>query len=163
MHRGWLVVLALSVGLNLGLLGGRFLGDEPRERGRHRPDRHEAPFDGEALVERHLERMVERLELTDDQRTEIGTLLRETLPVMMEHRDALEAARDRLSQSYAAPALDDAAFRAAAAEVKAAQGALDSLTADVMLREAGILTPEQREENSRRLPWKRGPFGRSRH
>ncbi len=163
MSRVWFVVLALSIGLNLGLLGGRFLRDRdrpPMPLGRGPEMRGEAMPDPEAMVRRHVGRMQEQLDLSSEQRDRLESLMAETLPQMTERRRNLADARSALVDAYSGETLDEPAFRDAADRLRAAQGALDSLTTELMLRESEILTPEQRERNSRLLPWKRGPMGR---
>jgi Spy/CpxP family protein refolding chaperone len=174
MRRGWFLALALSLGLNAGLLWVHFTGrglpaaipgppflEHRAERGPERP-----PRDPERLVEMHLRRMGGQLDLTAEQRTAIGNVLRERLPRLVELRERLMEARRDAAQAYRARPLDGPRFRERVQVLRGLQADLDSVTAEVMLKEAELLTPAQRERYAEVMPWgfdRGGPGGPDGH
>ena len=162
MNRLWYLVLALSLGLNAGLL---YVEQSRRSEREHRGSRraHGAergrPLDsegGKALVERHLERLSAELDLSAEQRTAITGIWEANLPAIREARSRLHELRSQLRDGFAAPAIDSTSFRALARQAAAAQAELDSLTANTMLAEASHLRPEQRRRYSEIMPWVSG-------
>lgn len=140
-----LILLAISVGLNAGLLYVDLAAPDGPV-GPPRPGRGGGPepIDPAAAAAAHLEGMTRHLDLDADQQRAVGDLLRQGMPAMMTaSRQAREAGR-RLGELYAAPEMDAAAFRAAAAEAERMRARADSLAADLLLQEAAILTPAQR-------------------
>ena len=160
MKRLWYLVLALSLGLNAGLLWVHFQHRSEHERrgarrshaeGR-RPDPRE-PEVGKAMVERHLARLEKELELTPEQRTAIAALWEQNLPAIRASRERLRGLRAEMRDGLAAAEIDSVALRALARQAAAAQVELDSLTAGTMLAEAHHLQPEQRRRYAEIMPW----------
>jgi hypothetical protein len=161
MSRKWFLALALSLGLNGGMFwvqlssrGGPLprppWAESRRFRGERRPPR---PPDPARLVTLHLKRMDERLELAAGKRAEIETLLREALPRVVEGHERVREAREAITDAYRSDSLDDARFRDLVRALNGRQTTLDSATAELMLAEARLLTPEQRERYAGFLPW----------
>jgi Spy/CpxP family protein refolding chaperone len=159
MNRLWFLVLALSLGLNAGLLYvdySRRAGEERRPRRAFLGERGRRPLPpevGKAMVERHLERMSAELSLTSEQRQAIAAIWEESLPAIRETRARLHDLRSQLRDRFAAAEIDSMAFRALARQAAAVQADLDSLTAGTMLAEASHLRPEQRQRYSEIMPW----------
>lgn len=166
MSRPWFLLLALSIGLNAGLISMQLSSDDG-ESGRRPPfPEGRSPIgrgfdfqpDPERLVEHHLARIAEQLELTDAQRDSIDATLREMVPQLLKQRNRMRDLRERIERAYRNPDLDPLVFRGFIRELADASATLDSLTAEVMLREASFLTPEQREAYMDTMPWGReGP------
>lgn len=153
MKRVLLLVLLLSAGLNIGLGMAlhRARGDQREASSRpwmdHGPGMrpgeappgesggHPGPGGGRA----RLEQMRKRLG------PEADRLRREA-----------HAARESLRVALSRPAIDEAEVRARMREMSAAQARLDSTVVETMVRELGEMTPEQRAETLRLMPWERG-------
>jgi len=77
-------------------------------------------------------------------------------------------ARREAAQAYRARPLDGPRFRERVQALRGLQADLDSVTAEVMLKEAELLTPAQRERYAEGMPWGfdrgggEGPPGRRR-
>jgi len=152
VNRIWILVLGLSLGLNAGLLYREFAAG-PRE---HRNRR--TPPTAEEIVKHRLSELQGNLALTPDQETRLRAILEETVPRVMAQSDSVRRVRSRLAGAYAEAAIDTAAVREALDEMNAVQARLDSTIAESLLREASLLTPEQRAKYVERLPWRRhGP------
>jgi Spy/CpxP family protein refolding chaperone len=117
--------------------------------------------------ERHMERVLERLDLTEEQRAELEQKLpqfRETIQPSMER---LREARASMNDLIHAEQLDEGAIRQAAAEVAEIEADVAVARAQHFQEMRQILTPEQLEElqqmrkqrGERRGPRGRGPQG----
>lgn len=140
-----LILLAVSVGLNAGMLYVNLAGGDGGAEPRH-PRRGAGPPAGDIgeAADTHLALMTRHLDLDAAQQQEIGDLLRAHLPGIMAARRAAGDANRRLGDLFAAPELDVAAFAAAVDAAGRARGRADSLAATLLVAEAGILTLEQR-------------------
>lgn len=184
MKKGWLLILLVSLGLNLGL-GLRMLQirrEEPPRPGemmRHRledrmEDRMEGRLEGRPedqggpahaladsgrwgdFAKQRLQRMAERLDLSPDQITLLSRAQETRGPLL--HRNRLQVERIRLSlhEMMQADPVDEARVRAAIADLSRRQTALDSLATEALLQEIQILEPNQRERYLRMLPLQGG-------
>lgn len=170
MRRVGFVLLALSLGLNAGLLytviahrharGPRdveHLGpppDRPGPRGERRGPRGGGPSpDALPFAQRRLAHIADWLELDATQREAMRASLDASLPRVLAQRDAVRAARRRAAAQYLKPVVDPDSVRIAVRRLTAAQAALDSLVAEAMSREAKLLTPEQRARYFTAMPW----------
>ncbi|MFH1680142.1 MAG: periplasmic heavy metal sensor [Candidatus Eisenbacteria bacterium] len=165
MKRGWFLVLAVSIGLNAGLLYNTFHAERwgagpsrppfllpPGPPGEGRPYGSEArDFAGH-----RLRRLADRLRLDADQRSRMSRIIEENMPVIMEKRDRVQKARHALREEYLKPEPDGARVRSLVRELNESQACLDSLVAETMLREADLLTPDQRARYLDAIPWERG-------
>jgi Spy/CpxP family protein refolding chaperone len=170
MKRIWFVLLALSLGLNAGLLymvishrhargprGFEWMGPPPDRPGPPEdnlgpPPAHGRPY-GLAFARHRLDRMADWLNLDPAQREALRAILDETMPRILERRDAVRAARHRAAEQYLKPTVDPDSVRASVRQLNAAQASLDSLVAETMSREAKLLTPEQRSRYFTAMPW----------
>jgi len=107
-------------------------------------------------------RLLQELDLSQEQRDAIGDLLLAHRTAMRGQRDAMRAARGALMDATHAETLDEAAVRAAAAEVAALEADRAVARARVFQQVQAILTPEQRTELQQRIAERRaeGPRGR---
>jgi Spy/CpxP family protein refolding chaperone len=162
MKRLWYLVLALSLGLNAGLLWVHFHHrSEHERRGSRRGPAGErgprsdsrAPEVGKAMVERHLARLEKELDLTPEQRTSIAAIWEQNMPAIRATRERLRGLRSEMRDGLAAAEIDSTALRVLARQAAAAQVELDSLTAGTMLAEAHHLQPEQRRRYAEIMPW----------
>ena len=158
MKRGWLLLLILSLGLNVGLVLRPLLGGPPS-----RPPRGAAlGAPGEAqpghprwdrFAERRLARLAGKLGLDPAQQRQLAAIRQAGLAPMGARREAVHRARLALLAAYRADPADTVAVRARLAELGAAQARIDSLVAAVMLRELAVLTPAQRGGYLEAMPW----------
>ena len=151
MKRIWFLVLAVSVGLNAGLLFMAKSGPGPAP-GRHRPP---PPGRFDARLDDHLRRMTQSLGLDETQRASVEAVHRDLLPQISEQHRRMEDLRQAIANHYAGPEFDAANFRALAESLSEAQARLDALVTEAMLGEAAVLTPDQRRKYAREMPWGR--------
>ncbi|MBP6874543.1 MAG: periplasmic heavy metal sensor [Candidatus Eisenbacteria bacterium] len=184
MRRGWYLLLALSLGLNAGLLyttlSARDLparhsefdrapgpGLPPMEGGGHPPGCPQAmsgALPGEPacaacapMINDRLKNMESVLALNEAQREGMRKTLDEMLPRILAERDAVRKIRGSVQEEYSKSAIDAEAIRGLIAQLAASQARLDSLTAETILRESALLTREQRLEYFGSMPWERCP------
>ncbi len=158
MKRGWLLLLILSLGLNVGLLFRPLFGGPPlRPRFLNAAD---GPGGAASVhprwdrfAERRLERLAGQLGLDPAQRERLLTIRRGGMESMSDRRDAVHRTRLALRTAYLSDPVDTVAVRARLTELGAAQARVDSLVAAVMLREIAVLTPAQRAPYLEALPW----------
>jgi Spy/CpxP family protein refolding chaperone len=171
MRRGWFVLLALSIGLNAGLLyaalAGRTEAPAPMPPA---PDIDSICIpagDGagpmavaglcEPMMRVRMQRMAERLSLDEGQREQMNTILSEMLPQILAGRDAVQRARLAVHAEYRQPQLDAARIRMLTRDLNASQARVDSLVVETMLRESALLSPAQRAGYFEAMPWDRRP------
>ena len=155
MKKGWVLVLLISLGLNLGL-GLRLLG------GRGEPDG--APLlgrDGEVrraqgrwadqdttarrkMFTRRMERIAHMLDLSPGQREIFQQVHTETGRILMQKRVLITEKRDLLHSLVTSDEVDQERIRRAIAELGQEQAVLDSLVAETVLQEMAVLDPAQR-------------------
>lgn len=191
MKRGWFLVLALSIGLNAGLLYSA-LSAPPRDSsptpqasppflegadpgpvgapGSPGSPASEVPL--EAMRVR-LDHMTRSLGLDERQRMDMQHVLDETMPRIIAAREEVRQARRAVQTEYGADRLEPGRVHRAVRTMNTAQARLDSLVAETMLREIAVLGPEQLRRYRACLPWERchgpqyqpaegrGPHGRS--
>jgi len=150
MKRGWLIVLLLSLGLNVGLGVNLLRRDQvpPPLAGERGPADLEAGPDhaqAERFLRRRLERMAAELGLSAEQRTALWNVHAEAGERIFAQRQAMREARAEMHEDLAAPAPDLARIHSVQRRISALQAELDSLVVEVMVRERAVLTPEQRE------------------
>lgn len=191
MKRGWFLLLALSIGLNGGLLYVTWTGqpaDSSHPRPPHRPGLGPArgggalpaekgpsaavprgapagtrALDPERLIRDHLARLERQIDLSEEQRERLEGVLTAHLPLVLAQRQVVGRARDELAGLYRLPQLDPQAYRAAAGCVHREQARLDSLVTEAMLAEALCFTEEQREHYVHMMPWNPPPPGARPH
>lgn len=160
MKRGWTIVLLVSLGLNLGLglqllLTGAWSDRSPAEHqpavalpSPELPDDELAPDPQqiERLLQRRLDRLSARLDLSPAQRDALWDVHRHRGGQVFARRQELQRARDALQELYATgePPLADA--QAMQRRISTLQAALDSVVVEIMHHERAILTPQQRQE-----------------
>jgi uncharacterized membrane protein len=147
MNRIALLLLAVSLGLNAGLLYVR-LAERPAQ-GTERPDRLPAPRRAsppapEVVVQDHLLAMTRHLTLSQEQQRSIRAVLDEHMPMMMELLRRGDEANRRISEAFAAPEFDTERFKILVQEASQARARADSLSAVMLLGEAAVLTAQQR-------------------
>jgi hypothetical protein len=169
MKRIWFLVLALSLGLNAGMLyvslshqGGK-MGTERDKPGRddkgnpgesereRQPER--APGDFEAVIRSHLDRMTRDLHLDGRQRSAIAAVHERLLPRINEQRREMDSIRVDVASQYARPTVEPLEFHRIVRRLSSAQARLDSLVTEAMLGEAAVLTFDQRQAYLREMPW----------
>lgn len=155
MKKGWVLVLLVSLGLNLGL-GLRLLGDRrgPDPRGSSRLDREARLTHGrwadqdttarKKMFARRMEHIAERLELSAGQREVFREVHQETGRVLMQKRVLISEKRDLLHTLVTSDEVDQERIRGAIRELGQEQAVLDSLVAETVLQEMAVLNPDQR-------------------
>jgi hypothetical protein len=176
MRRGWFVLLALSIGLNAGLLYAALAGragapapvPAPSEPGIDSIGMPGGPAEGgcdpmsatvlcEPMMRMRMQRLAERLSLNEQQREQMSTILSEMLPQILTGRDEVQRARRAVQAEYRQPQLDATRIRQLTRDLNAAQASVDSLVVETMLRESAMLSPVQRAGYFESMPWDRRP------
>ena len=172
MKKGWVLVLLISLGLNLGL-GLRLLGDRPGKDG--------PPFsrrDGEfrrtggrwadqdtsarrKMFSRRMNNIAERLDLSPEQQVVFQEVHSETGRMLMQKRVLIGKKRELLHTLVTSDEVDQEEIRRAIGELGQEQAVLDSLVAETVLQEMAVLDPGQRERYLEMLSFeKEGRGGR---
>jgi Spy/CpxP family protein refolding chaperone len=163
MKRGWIILLALSLGLNAGmgyvLLSNRADGGEgrgqdarlPGRRGVQGPMSH--PGGPPEFINERLRRAGDRLGLTEEQIKAMSDIMEEVMPELVKRREDIRDLRMQMREEYLRPEVDEARIHELRRETEAAQSELDSIMVKTMLREAKLLTPEQREAYFELMPF----------
>ncbi|HOX26040.1 MAG TPA: periplasmic heavy metal sensor [Candidatus Krumholzibacteria bacterium] len=150
MKRGWLIVLLLSLGLNVGLgvnllrrdAGAPPLPDAPEaDDAGAQPDRVRV----EGFLRRRLDHLSGELGLSAEQQEALWAVHAEAGERVFERRRAMRAARAELHRIFASTEPAPAQFHAAQRRISALQAELDSMVVEIMVKEREILTPEQRQ------------------
>ena len=150
MKRGWMIILLLSLGMNVGLGLNLLRRPSPPASppvpalapgaAEDAPD----PDQVERFMRHRLDRMSQKLNLDEGQRTALWHLHRDVGSDVFHRRRAMTDARSQLHEAYASTDADPAAIHAAVRRISATQSYLDSTIVEVMLQERAILTPQQR-------------------
>ncbi len=150
MRRTVAILLALSLGLNAGLVVRACRAPSPLERraSGQRPTLDE-------VLERHFERMTNNLELSAQQQTAIREVHETLLPSVREARMRVEASRDAAGNTFRGAVDAPDVFRASVHEIQQARAHVDSLLTEVLLAEMSVLNADQREEYVKASPWSR--------
>ena len=93
-----------------------------------------------------IERMAERLDLSDEQRDSIRAIVDKARPAFREYGDSLRDNREKLRELAQADDADQAAIRALADAQGGAMADMIVLRTDMMREVRAVLTPEQRKE-----------------
>ena len=165
MSRGWFILLAVMVGLNAALLYDKFAPgpSEGRHSDRQHSERRER-FRGdpeerhEERLERHLDRMTEQLDLDDAQREQLREIKTVSFEALSPLRQSVREKRHEVRELLQAADLDTARIRELSAELLADMAQLERIATENFIREATVLTPEQREKYLERRSF--GPRGR---
>jgi hypothetical protein len=169
MKRGWLLLLLLSVGLNIGLgyavLSRRTAEEEAgtvpawRERPPAFATEDTAAF--RRFMESRFSRLARRLDLSPEVKEELWQSRLAVGPHIMAQQRAVREARQRLHAAFSAdPAAPDS-VSLRLRELGRAQAALDYLVSASLLHEMMLLPPEQRRLYLDFMPWER--HGRPEH
>lgn len=116
--------------------------------------------------ERHMGRVFERLDLTEEQRAELEQKLPQFREAIQPSMERLREARSSLNDLIHAEQLDENAIRQAAADVAEIEADVAVARAQHFQQMRQILTPEQLEELQqmrKQMGQRRGPRGRRPH
>ena len=179
MKRTWLLLLLLSFGLNIGLgyavLSRRgaetdVMSPAPARRGSGRgialQDSAQAST-GENW-NRRLNRICRRLQLEPAQEKAFRQVRLEMMPEIDTRRHEVQQARRALHLSCLDPETPPDQVRQRVHTLTVAQGRLDSMVTETLLRELALLTLDQRQRYVATMPWelqspKRPHTDRQRH
>ncbi len=165
MKKGWVLLLLISLGLNVGLgvrvvrqgqegaLPGRGIDGTERLVGQRweRP----APSDSTAwrqFMGRRVEHLARRLELRPEQIVAFKAAQQMTGRPMRRKRREMSLTRTRLQELMATADVDRPAVRHTMARMAQMRAEMDSLTAETMLGELEILDSDQRAKYLDFLP-----------
>jgi Spy/CpxP family protein refolding chaperone len=164
MKRGWLVLLALSVGLNVGLLyvhlrgsvddGAGVADSQPRRQGRRQLSPHGHPEGPSGFIRDRLGRIGARLSLDEEQRKGMAAVLDDMMPRILAKQEVVRETQGAIRMEYMKPQIDREKILQLQRQGSLAQAQLDSLVAETMLREALLLSPDQRSKYFELMPWK---------
>ncbi|MFC2173151.1 Spy/CpxP family protein refolding chaperone [Acidobacteriota bacterium] len=157
MKRMLYLLFALSFGLNAGLLYVQFAGHEKAEGREHRDRDHRDPRDTDELIERRVRRMTRDLGLDAAQQEAMTAALRETLPEVFAQTQALRTKHLDLAAEFSKATMDPERIRALVRDLTQIQGELDAKASEAMIKEASLLSPEQRVRFAETLPWRFSP------
>ncbi len=163
MKRGWIVLLALSLGLNAGLgyvqLSSRADDGSDRYRRSDWPGGREVqgpmshPGGPPGFIHERVRRAGDRLNLSEEQIQDMSDILEEVMPELIQRREYIRDLRTQMRDEYLRPQVDEARIHELRRQTETAQSELDSIMVETMLREAKILTPEQREAYFELMPF----------
>ncbi len=170
MSKGWLLVLLVSLGVNLGL-GYRIwsarldggapsdfpVGPEAEDGGRFMP---QGPDRWREMAGRRLQHLTRQLDLDQEQQDALRAIQEEHGRRIQENLAALEEFRLELRGRMLAEGVDPAEVRQAIHAMGRRQAVLDSLVTETVLQELDVLRPDQRADYLELMPFERGP-GRS--
>lgn len=100
---------------------------------------------------RHLERMLDGLDATEAQRSQIRQIALAAASDFKSGRDAGRAFRERGLQIFTAPSVDAAAAESVRQQMTAQQDQASKRMLQAMLEVANVLTPEQRAKLGERM------------
>jgi Spy/CpxP family protein refolding chaperone len=146
MKRIIYLILAVSVGLNIGLLATTLV--VKKGPGRMGPPGPGQPGgrngDPARMIDEHIKGMTQHLGLDSGQQTAIRNIMEMYGPEMEELRSEVDQVTGTLADIYSAPEFDANLFKEKARQVTMIRAQLDSLSAESLVAESAILTPEQR-------------------
>lgn len=154
------LLLALSIGINLGVMGMTLLNGGAEQPLGPRPDGPRGEADRgpgvrpnpEQLVQRHLQGMTQHLELDAEQQQAVRLIMERYMPEQAERQLRVDQTSNQLSRAYAAPVFDAAQFRRLTEAASRAHLELDSLSTVMLVAEAEVLTPDQRRKFAAAAP-----------
>ena len=145
-------VIALAGGVSQAVLAA------PHD-GPGRPDGHGGPgmglFDG-----RHAERMLDSVNATPDQRTQIKQVMAAAKTDIAAQRDASRKLREQSQALFAQPTVDARAVETLRQQMLAQHDLTSKRMTQVMLDVSRVLTPEQRKTLSDRMTQRRAMMER---
>lgn len=145
------LLLVVSLGINAGVIATTIIhrrppahqGPPPGPGGRGGPEAMLPPDPGK-IAEDHVRGMTQHLGLDAEQQQAVREVLEQHAPQLVKYQIDVEETGRRLAEAFAAPTFDPEQFQQLAAEASAARSRLDSLSAEMLVAEAAVLTPEQR-------------------
>lgn len=145
------LILAISLGLNAGIIAMTIIHRVPAERpgpppgpGGGRGPGPGIPPDPGKIVEDHVSEMTRHLDLDEEQQVAVREVLARYSPQLVRLQADVGETGRRLAEAFAAPSFDPGEFQRLTSEASAARSKLDSLSAVMLVAEAAVLTPEQR-------------------
>jgi Spy/CpxP family protein refolding chaperone len=153
VKRFWFLLLAVSLGVNAGLavIWLARPGAFPPAPGR--PPEPIGPPRIERMLDQHLARITEGLQLSKKQHDELEVAYRTLFPRIIEQNRKVSDLRREVHDGYNADRVDPDAFRARVRALSSEQARLDSFVTEAMLSEASVLTTEQRRRYAPGMPW----------
>ena len=150
------LLLATAVIALAGSLSQAVLAAPPEGRGGHGgPGMGMGLFDG-----RHAERMLDSVNATPDQRTQINQIVAAARTDMAAQRDASRKLHEQSQSAFAQPNVDARAVETLRQQMLAQHDQASKRMTQVMLDVSRVLTPEQRKTLSDRLTQRRAMMER---
>ena len=119
------------------------------------PSRHHRE-DREEMTRRHLERMSRELDLTAEQREKMEAIFRDSIDSLLAATEEVAQTRRALLELFSAAEIDSQRVRELVTKLTEAHGRVESIVSGNMMREAALLTPEQRARYIESLPRQHG-------
>lgn len=158
------LLLALSLGLNLGLLYMQYQGPpEGRREGppglRSGPGPRRGP-QGQPrqpgatgrMIDAHVDGLTRHVGLDDQQQVALRQVLEANMPALQSALAGGAEANEAMSRAFGAADFDPEMFRRLVKAAALARNEIDSLSGIMLLGEAAILTPEQRQSYAKVAP-----------
>jgi hypothetical protein len=92
--------------------------------------------------------------LSEDQREEMNAVLDEMMPQILAEQETVQEIQGAMRREYLKRQVDREMILQLQRRGSMAQARLDSLVVEAMLREAMLLSPEQRSKYFELMPWK---------
>ena len=158
------MLLALSVGLNVGLLFDEVLEARHAPRPR-RADYKNVEHNEQDIIDRRMLQL-EELGLTGEQKDRIQAVLNEFVPRIAARNREFEQLREEIARECASESVDAARVRQLVHDMNAVHAARDSLAAVSLQGEADVLDADQLRRFARSMIHSRshkGDYGRTKH
>jgi len=134
------VVLAMAGTVAVSAWADRGAGGH----GGHRMGSHGMFLGSPEHMARGIDRLLDGVDATDAQRTQIKAIVQQAAADLKGQRDAGRTLRDQAMQLFTAPAVDAAAAESLRQQMLAQHDTASRRTLQAMLEISGVLTPEQR-------------------
>jgi len=141
VKRGWFLLLALSVGLNAGLLYEEFQDAHSHSRRESRSYK-TVSHNEQDIIRRRMEQL-DDLGLSSDQKARLEGVLNEFVPRIASANREYERLRDEIARESAGESVDVVRLRGLLSDLNTSHATRDSLSAESLQREAEVLDAEQ--------------------
>ena len=113
------------------------------------------------FISERIRRVGDRLDLSEEQIEVMSEILQAVMPELIEKGEVIRDLRLRMRDEYLKPDVNAAMLHELRSRATAVQSELDSIMVETMIKEAEILTPDQREAYFELMPFGgRGGYGR---
>ncbi len=151
-------------GVVIALAGAFTLSSQAYAQGRHGGGHggHEMFMGNAGHMERMIDRMLDAVNATDAQRTQVRQIARAAAADLRSQRESTRALREQSMNLFTQPTVDAAAAEALRQQMLAQHDQSSKRMLQAMLDVSGVLTPEQRQQLSERMKQRREMMQRHR-